>query len=121
MIRPARVLKDYQESGALNALINFHAAIGPNTFVTKSGDLLAVLAVPGIDDECLDTSDIEQITHRFQMALSVFNDKFRVYQYLLKRDQLQHSVPRLSQPGGSGGRSEPDRVLDAPFPAASHH
>ena len=87
MIRPARVLKDYQESGALNALINFHAAIGPNAFVTKSGDLLAVLAVAGIDDECLDTADIEQITHRFQMALSVFNDKFRVYQYLLKRDQ----------------------------------
>ena len=87
MIRPQRVLKDYRESGALNALINVHAVIGPNTFVTKSGDLLAILSVPGIDDECLDTSDIEQITHQFQMALSVFNEKFRVYQYLLKRDQ----------------------------------
>lgn len=87
MIRPPRVLKDYQESGALNALINFTAAIGPNTFVTKSGDLMAIVAVPGIDDECLDASDIEQITHRFQTGLSVFNERFRVYQYLLKRDQ----------------------------------
>src|SRR6186997_1596785 len=87
MIRPSRVLKDYRDSGALNALINVHAAIGPHTFVTKSGDLLAVLAVPGIDDECLDASDIEQITHRFQTGLSAFNEKFRVCQYLLKRDQ----------------------------------
>ena len=87
MIRPARVLKDYQESGALNALINVHAAIGPNTFVTKSGDLVAILAVSGVDDECLDASDIEQITHRFQTALPIFNEKYRLYQYLLKRDQ----------------------------------
>ena len=96
MIRPQRVLKDYRESGALNALINVHAVIGPNTFVTKSGDLLAILSVPGIDDECLDTSDIEQITHQFQTALSVFNEKFRVYQYLIKRDQPK--IPHRDYP-----------------------
>src|SRR5215472_10237824 len=91
VIRPQRILKDYAESGALNALLNIYAAIGPSTFVTKSGDLLVILGVSGVDDECLDAAELEQITERFRMALPVFNENFRIYQYLLKRDQ--RSIP----------------------------
>jgi type IV secretion/conjugal transfer VirB4 family ATPase len=86
MVKLSRVFKDYQDSGALNALINIHAVIGPNTFVTKGGDLVTILRVRGIDDECLDAAEIDQTTHRFEATLRVFDEKFRVYQYLLKRD-----------------------------------
>jgi len=83
----ARALKDYQDSGALNSLIGVTAVIGPNTFITKSGHLMTILKVQGIDDECLDAAAMEQITHRVQAALSVFDENFRIYQYFLKRER----------------------------------
>jgi type IV secretion system protein TrbE len=81
-----RILKDYQESGAVNSLVSVLAAIDDHTFLTKSGNLVAILATPGLDYECLDPSTMQQITHRFESAMRIFDEKFRVYQYLLKRD-----------------------------------
>ena len=31
MVKLSRVFKDYQDSGAFNALINIHAVVSPNT------------------------------------------------------------------------------------------
>src|SRR3989442_13323892 len=91
MIKLSRILKDYQESGALNALVNVHAAVDDYTFLTKSGDLLAVVAVQGVDYECLDHSQLDQLARRFEAAVRIFDESFRVYQYLIKRDNV--SIP----------------------------
>src|SRR2546427_10575277 len=91
MVKLTRILRDYRESGALNALININAAIGSNTFVTKSGDLVVFLGIQGIDDECLDAAEIDQVAHRYEAAVRVFDERFRIYQYLVKRDQA--SIP----------------------------
>lgn len=86
MIKISRILKDYRDSGALNALVNVHAAIDERLFLTKSGELVAFLALQGPDYECLDASELDTVTRRFASAVRVFDDNFRIYQYLIKND-----------------------------------
>jgi type IV secretory pathway VirB4 component len=42
--------------------------------------------VPGVDAECLDHSERDQVPRRFEGAVRALDERFRVYQYLLKRD-----------------------------------
>ncbi len=86
MVKISRILKDYRESGALNAIVNIHAAIDDSTFLTKSGDLVTLLKVQGVDAECLEPLELDQIVRRFGSAIRTFNEQFRIYQYLVKRD-----------------------------------
>jgi type IV secretion/conjugal transfer VirB4 family ATPase len=92
LVKVERVLKDYKESGALNALVNLHAAIDEQTFLTKSGELVTFLKVTGADAECLEPMELDQIVRRFGSALRVFDERYRIYQYLIKRDygQIPH-------------------------------
>jgi type IV secretory pathway VirB4 component len=86
LVKIGRILKDYAESGALNALVNLHAAIDDHTFLTKSGELVTFLKVLGADAECLEPLEIDQIVRRFSSATRVFEERFRIYQYLTKAD-----------------------------------
>jgi type IV secretory pathway VirB4 component len=54
MLRMNRVLKPWNESGALNAQINLYGFWNEEAFLTKSGDLGIVLRVRGVDYESLD-------------------------------------------------------------------
>jgi type IV secretion system protein TrbE len=81
----SRILKDYRESGAMNALVSIHTAVDEHTFLTKSGDLVVFLAVRAADYECLDPAQLDQIARRFEGSLKLFDDGFRVYQYVDKR------------------------------------
>ena len=79
MIKVKRILKDYDESGALNTLVNIHATVAENVFLTKSADLVMLLALRGVDPECLDHCQKDQIARRFESALRIFDERFRVY------------------------------------------
>src|SRR5216683_1657507 len=78
----------------MNALVNVHAAIDERTFLTKSGDLLMALSARGVDYECLDPAQLDQIARRFESAMRIFDENYRIYQYLLKRESpaLPHRV-----------------------------
>jgi type IV secretion/conjugal transfer VirB4 family ATPase len=91
VIKLDRIIKDYHESGALNARVNITAAIDERTFLTKGGGLVMMLRVEGVDYECLDASEIDHVARRFESALRTFGDDFRLYQYVLKRDHA--SIP----------------------------
>ena len=82
----ARILKDYRDTGALHELVSVQSAIGQGVFATKSGDLMMVLRAGGVDYEGLDPDQIDAIARRFEAALRIFDEGFRLYQYLLKRD-----------------------------------
>jgi type IV secretion system protein VirB4 len=86
VVKLSRILKDYQESGALNALVNIHAAIDDHTFLTKGGDLIVMLGLQGLDYECLDAAQLDQVARRFESALRILDENFRLYQYLTKRE-----------------------------------
>jgi type IV secretion system protein TrbE len=86
MIRVGQIAKEFLEAGPMSSLIGLFGFIDEYTFLTKSGDLGVVFRVPGVDAECLDHSERDQVARRFEGAVRALDERFRVYQYLLKRD-----------------------------------
>src|SRR5260221_11667955 len=86
MLRLSRIFKNYNETGSLNEQINLYGFIGPHVFLTKSGEVGVILEVRGIDYECLDAASIDGFTKRLESALKLFDENYRVYQYLFKRN-----------------------------------
>src|SRR4029077_8855215 len=91
MLRLSRIFKNYNETGSLSEQINLYGFIGPHTFLTKSGEVGLILAVQGVDYECLDDTAIDGLTKRLESALKLFDENCRVYQYLFKRNN--ESIP----------------------------
>src|SRR5579859_6378237 len=86
MIRVGTIAKDHFDSGAMSVLIGLFGFVDKHTFLTKSGDLGVVVRVPAIDAECLDHPERDHVARRFESAIRTFDERFRIYQYLLKRD-----------------------------------
>ena len=86
MLRLARIVKNYQEAGALNGQINLYGFLSDQVFLTKSGELGVILAVRGVDYECLDGASIDALSKRLESAFRLFDENYRIYQYLFKRN-----------------------------------
>ena len=86
MLRLKRIFKNYEETGSLNERVNLYGFIDPHVFLTKTGDLGLVLEIPGVDYECLDQDTVDGLTKRLESALKLFDENYRVYQYLFKRN-----------------------------------
>src|SRR5579859_2836914 len=86
MLRLSRIFKNYAETGSLNEQINLYGFIGPQVFLTKTGEVGLILEVRGVDYECLDGAAIDGLTKRLESALRLFDENCRVYQYLFKRN-----------------------------------
>jgi type IV secretion system protein TrbE len=87
MLRLSRIFKNFNETGSLSEQINLYGFIGPHIFLTKSGEIGLILEVRGVDYECLDTASIDGFTKRLESALKLFDENYRVYQYLFKRER----------------------------------
>lgn len=87
MLNLRRVFQNYDEAGSLNSMINLFGFLGPQVFLTKSGEVGIVLEVQGVDYECLDTATVDGLTKRLESALRLFDENYRVYQLLFKRNQ----------------------------------
>jgi type IV secretion system protein VirB4 len=86
MLRLSRIFKNYDETGSLSEQVNLYGFVGPNTFLTKTGEVGVILEVRGVDYECLDAASIDGFTKRLESALKLFDENYRVYQYLFKRN-----------------------------------
>src|SRR6202451_653744 len=86
MLRLSRIFKNYKQTGSLSEQINLYGFIGPQVFLTKSGEVAVILEVRGVDYECLDTASIDGLTKRLESALKLFDENYRLYQYLFKRN-----------------------------------
>ncbi len=93
MLNLKKVLKPYTETGALNEQVNLYGFVDQHAFLTKSGDVGVVLQVRGVDYECLDGNSLDTLTKRLESALPLFDENFRIYQYLFKRNNeaIPHS------------------------------
>ncbi len=87
MLNLKRMFRNYEETGSLNAMVNLFGFIGPEVFLTKSGDAGIVLELHGVDYECLDTPTLDGLTKRLESALRLFDENYRVYQLLFKRNR----------------------------------
>ena len=96
MTRLNDVLRDYQDAGAMNALIPLYGFVDEGVFLTKGGELGVVLRLGGVDDECLDARQRDAVTARFEVALRVWDEHTRLSQYVLKRNRL--AWPEVSHP-----------------------
>ena len=85
MVRVARILKDFRETGALNSLIALWGFVDETTFLTKAGAVGVLYRLQGVDFECLDHPQRQAIVHGLEQALRQLDESFRVYQYLIKR------------------------------------
>ena len=94
MLRLSRIFKNYDETGSLNEQINLYGFIGPHVFLTKSGEVGVILEVRGVDYECLDAASMDSFTKRLESALKLFDENYRVYQYLFKRNN--ETIPYTS-------------------------
>lgn len=92
MVKLSQIVKDYQDSGAVNSVVNLFGFIDDHAFLTKSGEVGVVLKVQGRDYECLDNFDLNDVTRRFEACVRSFDPSFRIYQYVIKRDSA--SIPR---------------------------
>src|SRR6267154_78356 len=88
MLSLKRIFKNYNETGSLNEQLNLHGFVGPEVFLTKTGELDLILEVRGVDYECLDGAAIDGLTKRLESAFRLFGEDFRVYQYLFKRNNV---------------------------------
>ncbi len=86
MLRLSRIFKNYDETGSLSEQVNLYGFIGPQVFLTKTGEVGVILEVRGVDFECLDGASIDGFTKRLESALKLFDENCRVYQYLFKRN-----------------------------------
>jgi len=86
MLRLKRIFKNYDETGSFNEQVNLYGFVDSHIFLTKTGDLGVILEVRGVDYECLDGNTLDGLTKRLESALKLFDDNYRVYQYLFKRN-----------------------------------
>jgi type IV secretion/conjugal transfer VirB4 family ATPase len=86
MLKLERLYKNYRETGSFNEQVNLYGFIDSHVFLTKSGEVGVILEVRGVDYECLEDRSIDTLTKRFESALKLFDENYRIYQYLFKRN-----------------------------------
>lgn len=80
-----RLLRDYTDSGALNSLIQVWGFVDDQVFITKAGEIGMVCRLHGVDYEGCDHGKRQDIVHRYETALRLLDEEYRVYQYLIKK------------------------------------
>src|SRR5580704_109065 len=98
MLNLKKVFKSYSETGSLNEQVNLYGFVDPHAFLTKSGDVGVILQVHGVDYECLDPNSLDTLTKRLESALKLFDENFRIYQYLFKRNNEPIPYKKYANP-----------------------
>jgi type IV secretion/conjugal transfer VirB4 family ATPase len=87
VFRTSNITKDWSESGSFAAQINLFGFWDEHCFLTKTGDLGAVLKIGGIDYESLDHAGRDYAVKRLEAAFRSLDDKCRLYQILFKHNR----------------------------------
>src|ERR1700759_5074396 len=74
-----------KRAGTATAELALSRFINGAVFETKLGDLGLILSLVGIDPDCRTDAVLNVFTRRFESAMRLFDDRFRVYLYLAKR------------------------------------
>lgn len=95
MVNLRKFLKPYKDAGALHSLVPIRRFIDDQVFLTKGNQLGVVVQLAGIDDQCLTEATLESYTRRIAAAWRSFDERFRIYQYVIKQDDapIQEDQP----------------------------
>lgn len=98
MLRVTRILRDYREAGAVNELLAIWGFVDEATFLTKAGSVGLVYRLRGVDVDGLTHAQRRAFAHRMEAALRLLNERYRLYEYLIKRNVEPFVAPRSSDP-----------------------
>lgn len=87
MVKVEHITKDWKEAGSFAAQINLYGFWDEHSFLTKTGDLGAVLRIGGIDYESFDSAGRDYAVKRLEAAFRSLDDRCRLYQILFKRNR----------------------------------
>jgi type IV secretion/conjugal transfer VirB4 family ATPase len=87
MVKVEHITKEWKEAGSFPAQVNLYGFWDEHSFLTKSGDLGAVLKIGGIDYESLDHAGRDYAVKRLEAALRSLDDRCRLYQILFKHNR----------------------------------
>ena len=87
MYKVEQITRDWKEAGSFAAQINLYGFWDEHCFLTKSGDLGAVLKIGGIDYESLDHAGRDYAVKRLEAAFRSLDERTRLYQVLFKRNR----------------------------------
>lgn len=85
MTRPARILRDYAESGSVSECLAPWGFVDDGVFLTKAGHVGLVYRVAGVEFDGLTHDERHAVAHQVEAALRLLDARCRVYQYLLKQ------------------------------------
>ena len=85
MVSIKRILRDYEHAGSVSALVSLWGFADEYAFLTKAGAVGTVFRLHAPDVECLDHDDRRRVTERFEQALKLLDETYRVYIYCLKQ------------------------------------
>ena len=74
-----------QDAGACAHEIALLRFTDDTIFETKLGDLGILLSLSGIDPDCRTDEALNAFTRRYESAMRLFDDHFRIYSYIVKR------------------------------------
>ncbi len=86
--------------GSLGSLLGPVMFAG-DAFITRDGQVGLLLSVDGIDADCLNDEVLEEHRDSLQSALKTFDERFRIYQYFIKRKHPGLLAQVSSGPGVS--------------------
>ena len=98
MLSIKRIFRDYEDAGSLNSLIAVWGFLDESAFLTKAGHVGLVFRLKGIDDEGLTHAQRAALTHRLEAAMRSLDERWRIYQYTIKRTIAPLSAAPCSQP-----------------------
>ena len=85
MTRWDRLTNHATHAGALCDVLPWFGFVDDGVFLNKTGSLGIVLAIDGIEYDCLDQPAREHIIARVDAALRLWDEHAHIYQYVLKR------------------------------------
>lgn len=98
MVSIPRMLRDYREAGALNSLIGIWGFVRDGIFLTKSGHLGLAYELKGPDPEGWTYGQRRVTVHHLEAALRLLDERWRVYQYIVKRGVDPFASPPCARP-----------------------
>ena len=110
MFKLSEIVKDWKESGALQAHINLYGFWDEETFLTKSGDLGMVLRVKGIDYESLDHASRDHAVKRLEAALGLRFARAGL-SGAVQNERTRDPAPGIHQSPGQSGHRPADGLL----------
>lgn len=78
------LVRHYHKSHPFHRAVPIRYFATDEVFVTRQGACGLVMSLRGIDHECLTIEHLESISHALVCAFRIFDENFRLYQYLIK-------------------------------------